>query len=254
MLILISPAKTLDFETPVKMKYGDYPEFIKQATQLVKLMKKKPVAKLMEMMDISRKLGELNHERFQRWSYPYDMNIARPSFAAYMGDVYEGLKAWELDADQIDYADRHVRIISGLYGILKPTDLILPYRMEMGIEVKGKNFNNLYEFWNEKVTGKIIRDLKAIKSKVIVNLASSEYSKAVDFNRTKGKLITPFFVEFRNGQYKFITLSGKKARGTMTRYILDKRLSEPEQIKLFNYDGYEFDEKQSNEKRWIFVR
>ena len=254
MLILLSPSKTLDFETPVKMKYGEYPEFIKQASQLVNIMKKKPVAKLMEMMNISRKLAELNHERFQKWSYPYNMEIARPSFSAYMGDVYEGLKAWEFDNAQIDYADQHVRILSGLYGILKPTDLILPYRLEFGIEVKGRNFDNLYEFWCSRVTGKVVKDLKTIRSKVLINLASAEYAKSVDFTRIKAKIITPFFVEFRNGQYKFITLTGKKARGTMTRYILEKRISEPEELKLFNYDGYEFDEKQSKGKRWVFVR
>ncbi|HLN52990.1 MAG TPA: peroxide stress protein YaaA [Lentimicrobium sp.] len=253
MLILLSPSKTLDFETPVKMKYGSEPALIKQSVQLVRIMKKIPVTGFMEMMGISRKLAELNHERYQRWYFPYDKKIARPAFAAFMGDVYEGLKAWELDSTQIEFADQHVRILSGLYGLLKPTDLILPYRLEMGIKIKGKVFDDLYEFWSDKITRKVITDLKT-SNKVLVNLASAEYAKAVNFEKIKATIITPFFVEFRNGQYKFITLSGKKARGTMARYIIDKKLTDPQEIKLFDYDGYSFDEKQSNDERWIFTR
>lgn len=254
MLILLSPSKTLDFDKPTKIRFGSDPVFINDTIRLVKLLTNLEVNDLMNLMSISNNLAELNYHRFHDWAYPYPDGKARPAFAAFMGDVYEGLKAWELDSHKIEIADRHVRILSGLYGILRPTDLILPYRLEMGIQIRGKNFQNLYQFWEKKVTELLSKELKAQKNKIIINLASVEYATAVNLEKLNARVITPFFKEFRNGIYKFITLNGKKARGLMTRYIIDKEISNPEEIKLFNYEGYSYHEPESKGDRWVFVR
>lgn len=254
MIILLSPSKTLDFDSPTKIRYGSDPVFINDTAKLVKQLRNFRANELMELMNISYKLAELNYERYKEWTYPYKDEKVKPAFAAFMGDVYEGLKAWELDSHKIDLADRHVRILSGLYGILRPTDLILPYRLEMGIPIRGKSFENLYQFWEKKITELLLKEIKTLKTKVIINLASVEYAKAVNFNRLKFPIITPFFKEFKNGTYKFITLNGKKARGLMTRYILDKEITDPEELKLFNYEGYNYHEPESLKDRWVFVR
>lgn len=208
----------------------------------------------MELMGISYALAETNYYRYKDWSLPYKEGHSRPAFAAFTGDVYEGLKSWELTEQQVDVADRHVRILSGLYGLLKPTDQILPYRLEMGTSLSGTGFSNLYEFWGDRITRQLAKELKGYKKKVVINLASAEYAKAANPDSLKARVITPFFMEFRNGAYKFIPLNGKKARGLMTRFILDKNISEAEEFKLFNYEGYAYDENLSDEKRWIFSR
>lgn len=254
MLILLSPSKTLDFKQETHIKYGDVPLFIKDSAKLVRVLRKKKITELMELMGISYALSETNFFRYKDWNYPYLPDRARPAFAAFKGDVYEGLKAWELTEHQVTEADKHVRILSGLYGILKPTDLILPYRLEMGINLLGNGFSNLYEFWNDRITKHIIKELKGFKKKVIVNLASAEYAKVVNLAKTKAQIVTPFFMEYRNGEYKFITLNGKKARGLMTRFILDKNISDVEELKFFDYEGYYFDSTLSDNSRWIFVR
>lgn len=254
MIILLSPSKTLDFVSSTHIKSGDDPFFIKDTAKLVQILKKKRITDLMKLMDISYNLAETNYLRYKEWTYPYLPGKARPAFAAFKGDVYEGLRAWEMGSSIIELADKTVRILSGLYGLLKPTDLILPYRLEMGINLAGRSFNNLYEFWNKKITKQIISETKTLNQDCIVNLASAEYSKAVDFRKTGLRIVEPFFVEFRNGDYKFISISGKKARGLMTRYILDNDISDPEQIKLFNSESYTFDEKKSINNRWVFVR
>ncbi|HLO92562.1 MAG TPA: peroxide stress protein YaaA [Lentimicrobium sp.] len=253
MIVLLSPSKTLDFKTPTHIKYGDFPLFIKDSEKLIRILRKQRIVDLMDLMGISYKLAELNYTRFKAWTYPY-IDESRPAFAAFMGDVYEGLKAWELDSTKIEIADKCVRILSGLYGLLKPTDLILPYRLEMGITLSGNNFNNLYEFWDNKLTKQIAKEIKASDKKVVINLASAEYSKVIDLKKIKAKVITPFFMEFRNGTFKFITLNGKKARGLMTRFILDKNIGNVEEIKLFDYEGYSFSDELSENSRWVFVR
>lgn len=254
MIVLLSPSKTLDFHSDSNIKSGGDPLFIKDSKKLVGILKKKRITELMNLMGISYKLAETNFIRYKEWTYPYAPGKPRPALAAFMGDVYEGLKAWELDSTQIDFADKTVRILSGLYGLLKPTDLILPYRLEMGIRIEGNTFKNLYEFWTHKITKQLTSELKALNEKQIINLASAEYSKAVDFKKIGLSVIEPFFLEFKNGQYKFISLYGKKARGTMTRFIIDNEISDVEQIKLFNYDSYSFDENNSKNNRWVFVR
>jgi uncharacterized protein len=254
MLILISPSKTLDFESPLTFQSGSDPEMIGQSKKLVSLLRKMKPRELAGLMDISPKLAELNALRYSEWQYPYPSQKARPALAAFKGDVYEGLKAWELNPEQIKFADKHLRILSGLYGLLKPTDLMLAYRLEMGTLLAGKSFKNLYQFWDDKITRSVLKAVKDSGGNILINLASEEYSKAVDFKATKVRIVTPVFKEFRNGTYKFISYNGKWARGLMTRFIIDNEITEPEQLKLFNYEGYEFMVQLSKGDQWVFVR
>jgi len=254
MLIVISPSKTLDFESPLTIPSGTDPEMIVQSKKLATLLRKMKPRELAGLMDISPKLAELNALRYSEWLYPYPAGKARPAMAAFKGDVYEGLKAWELSSQQIDFANQHLRILSGLYGLLKPTDLMLAYRLEMGTSLQGKDFKNLYQFWGDKITRSVKKAVKDSGGNILINLASEEYAKAVDFKATKARVITPVFKEFRNGSYKFISYNGKRARGLMTRFIIDKEITDPEQLKLFNYEGYEYMEPLSKGDQWAFVR
>lgn len=254
MIILLSSSKRLNFNGSTEIKYGDEPFFIKDSVKLIRLMKKLSISELIKLLSISHNLAETNYNWFQEWEYPFIKRNVRPAFAAFAGDVYDGLKYKELSPNQVEIADKRVRILSGLYGVLKPTDIILPYRLEMGTDLKGKNFNNLYDFWKSKLTRYINKELLLTKNKVIVNLASLEYTNVIDFRKTNSTVITPVFLEFKNGDYKFVSISAKRARGLMTKFILEENIDDVEQIKLFNYNGYSFDEPQSNKKRWVFVK
>lgn len=254
MLIIISPSKTLDFGSLSTIKPGNDPELISQSKKLASQLRKLRPRDIAELMDISPKLAELNALRYSEWHHPYPAGKARPALSAFKGDVYEGLKGWELNDEQLKFAGKHLRILSGLYGLLKPDDIILAYRLEMGTSLEGKGFKNLYQFWGDKITKSVKQAIKESGNNILVNLASEEYSKAVDFKATKARIITPVFNEFKNGKFKFISFNGKRARGLMTRFIIDHKLSDPEQIKLFNYEGYGFMEQLSKEDQWVFVR
>ncbi len=254
MLILISPSKTLDYSSPVTIEGKSNPELISHSKKLVAILKKKSPRELAGLMNISPKLAELSALRFSDWKFPYPVENARPALSAFKGDVYDGLKAWELNPVQIEFADQHLRILSGLYGLLKPTDLMLAYRLEMGTALDGKDFRNLYQFWGDKITRKVKQASKESGSNVIVNLASEEYAKVVDFKAMEARIITPAFKEFRNGTYKFISYNGKRARGLMTRFIIDQCITNPEELKLFNTEGYEYMDQLSNGDHWVFVR
>lgn len=254
MLIIISPSKTLDFESKTSIRNGSEPEMVLRAKKLVSLLKKKSPRQLAELMDISPKLAELNALRYSEWTFPFPEGKSRPALAAFKGDVYEGLKAWELTDVQTDFADGQLRILSGLYGILKPTDLILPYRLEMGTALEGKNHKNLYQFWGDSITKSTRKALKDSGSDTLVNLASDEYSKVIDFKSLKARIITPVFREFRDGNYKFVSFNAKRARGLMTRFAIDRRISNPEDFKHFDYEGYGYMERLSKGDQWVFVR
>lgn len=254
MLILISPSKTLDYSSPVTITGKSNPELISHSKKLVAILKKKSPRDLAGLMNISPKLAELSALRFSDWKFPYPVENARPALSAFKGDVYEGLKGWELDPEQIIFADKHLRILSGLYGLLKPTDQMLAYRLEMGTALEGKDFRNLYQFWGDKITRQIKQAIKDSGGQVLINLASEEYAKAVDFKTIKARKITPTFKEFRNGTYKFISYNAKRARGLMTRFIIDNSINNPEELKLFNIEGYEYMDQLSNSDQWVFVR
>ncbi|MDD2528079.1 MAG: peroxide stress protein YaaA [Lentimicrobiaceae bacterium] len=254
MLIILSPSKTLDFSKPNALPAIGDPEFIKESIKLTRQLNKFKPAELEKLMHISPKLAYENANRFSDWHYPYKEGIAKPAFAAFKGEVYEGLKGWELEPEAMEYANSHVRILSGLYGVLKPGSRMLPYRLEMGTALSGKNFDNLYEFWGSKITNHIKEAIKQSGSKTLVNLASVEYAKAVDFKALKTRIITPMFKEFRNGEYKFITFSAKRARGLMTRFAIDRRIKSVEDLKLFDRENYQYMEQLSDENNWLFVK
>jgi cytoplasmic iron level regulating protein YaaA (DUF328/UPF0246 family) len=254
MLVILSPSKTLDFESPSTLQPGADPEFISHSKMLIAVLQKKTPKELSALMQISPRLAELNALRFSEWRHPFPPGKARPALPAFKGEVYEGLKAWELDEAQARFAVGHVRILSGLYGLLKPTDAIMPYRLEMGTPLQTGGSKNLYEFWGDRITKALKSAVKASGSNILVNLASEEYSKAVDFNALRCRVITPVFKEYRDGKYKFITFNGKRARGLMTRFIIDREIDDPEELKLFDYEGYSYMEELSKGDTWLFVR
>ena len=254
MLILISPAKTLDTEKQsVTDKYSQ-PQFQEEAKNLIHELQKMSPNKLSKLMKISPKLAELNWTRFQEWKLPFTTQNAKQALFIFKGDVYTGLEASSLQTDEIDFANKHLRILSGLYGILRPLDLMQAYRLEMGIPLKSGKRKNLYGFWGDQITNSINKTIAEGNIKYLINLASKEYYKAVDPKNVNAEIITPVFKEFKNGKYKFLSVFGKKARGLMTRFIIENKLTDPEQMKLFDKEGYYFNDKLSGETEWVFTR
>ena len=254
MITLISPAKTLDFNTEINCPVFTIPENLDQSEKLIGALKKKSPKKLSELMSISPKLGQLNHERFQEWSLPLTEEKAKPAAFVFKGDVYVGLDIDKFLPEDLLYMQDHLRILSGLHGILKPLDLILPYRLEMGTKLKYRRKNNLYEFWGDAITKSIQYDINDQNDDVLVNLASDEYFKSINKKKLKARIITPIFKDFKNGEYKFLSFFGKKARGMMARYILINRISDVENLKFFEEDGYFYNENMSSEDQFVFTR
>lgn len=252
MKIVLSPAKSLNFESELPVVPHSNGAFLNEAERINRLLRKKSARSLSKLMGISDNLGRLNYERNQEWNLPFDTSNARQSIYAFSGDVYRGLDIFTLPESKINTLQDTVRIISGLYGILKPLDLIQPYRLEMGTRFPvGKN-KNLYEFWRKKITQKLNDELK--EDELFVNLASNEYFKAVDSKVLKTDIITPVFKDFKNGEYKTIMTFAKLARGYMTRYLLDTSASTLDDVKGFNYEGYAYSEPMSTANQLVFIR
>ena len=252
MKLVLSPAKSLDYDSKVPTNTITEACFLTEAERLNKLLKKKSAKSLSKLMKISDNLGQLNYERNQDWQLPFTKDNARQAVYAFNGDVYRGLDVYTLPKTKLDTLESTVRIISGLYGVLKPLDLIQPYRLEMGTKLPvGKN-KNLYEFWRKKVTQKLNEELD--DDELFVNLASNEYFKAIDVKALKVPVITANFKEFKNGTYKNIAIFAKLARGLMTRYIIDTNAKTIQDLKGFNYDGYGFSDTLSSDKELVFVR
>ncbi|MFD1063294.1 peroxide stress protein YaaA [Winogradskyella litorisediminis] len=252
MKLVLSPAKSLDFESKLPTPKTTESCFLAEAERINKLLKKKSPKALSELMHISDNLAELNYERNQDWELPFTNANARPAIYAFNGDVYRGIDAYTIDTKKLDKVEDTVRIISGLYGILKPLDLIQPYRLEMGTKFPvGKN-KNLYEFWRKKVTQSLNDELK--DDELFLNLASNEYFKAIDTKALKVPVINVNFKEFKNGKYKTIAIYAKLARGLMTRYIIDTDAKKLDDVKNFNLDNYGFSEELSSEKELVFTR
>jgi len=254
MLIIISPAKTLDFETAPITKVHTQPVFLKESRQLVSQLKELTPAEVSSLMKISDKLGVLNFLRFNEWKTPFTLNNAKQALLAFKGDVYTGINADSFSRRDLNFAQKHLRILSGLYGILKPLDLIQAYRLEIGSKFRNRKGNDLYEFWESKLTDQINQDIKASKSKYLINLASNEYFKSLQADAINAEIIVPVFKDYKNGKYKIITFYAKKARGLMSAYIIKNRLKNPEDIKAFNVDGYKFCKSASNSTNWVFQR
>lgn len=252
MKIVISPAKSLNFESELPHGKATEPLFLKQAMSIQRTMKKKKPKALSKLMDISDKLAELNWQRNQDWHMPFTKENARPAIYAFDGDVYQGLDAYTLEEGKLDDLQDKLRILSGLYGLLKPFDLIQAYRLEMGTDIAiGKN-KNLYEFWKKTITKELNSELK--KGELFINLASNEYFHAVDVKTLKVPVITPEFKDYKDGNLKMISFFAKKARGMMVRYILDTNAETIDELKGFNYEGYAFDANLSTENKLVFTR
>jgi cytoplasmic iron level regulating protein YaaA (DUF328/UPF0246 family) len=254
MLIVISPAKTLDFETPPTVKKTSQPAFLDRSAQLVADARKLSPDQVGALMGISDKLAELNHQRFMNWGLPFDADNAKQALLAFKGDVYTGLDADSLGAADFNFAQKHLRILSGLYGLLRPLDLMQPYRLEMGLKFANQGGKNLYEFWGSDITDSLNGQLKTLKSQVLLNLASNEYFRAVQTRALHAEIITPVFRDLKNGKYKVISFFAKKARGQMARYIIDQRLADVAGIKKFRGAGYRYNKSESTARDWVFTR
>ena len=253
MIAIVSPAKTLDFETRIDGKrtkarlFGD-------AKELLEKMKEKSEEDLQQMMSISDNLASLNVERFQAFSSRHTEKNSKQAMYAFQGDVYVGLDAASFDESDVAYAQDHFRILSGLYGLLRPLDAIQPYRLEMGTSVHVNGSKNLYDYWGDKIAKKLRRDLREQGDNTLINLASQEYFKAVDLKALKANVIDVDFKDFKNGEYKIISFFAKKARGLMSRYIIKNKITDVEDLKAFNYEDYYFDEENSNANLFAFKR
>ncbi|MGB8883766.1 MAG: peroxide stress protein YaaA [Azonexus sp.] len=254
MLIFLSPAKSLDYKTPPQVATNTQPAFLKDSEVLIKRLRKLSPADIANLMDLSDPLALLTFNRYADWRLPFTPENAKQAVLAFDGDVYDGLAAKTLLAADLDFAQQHVRILSGLYGILKPLDLMQPYRLEMGTKFANKAGKDLYAFWGERLLDAINAELAKMPRAVAVNLASEEYFKAAVGRKINGLLIQPVFEDWKNGKYKIISFYAKRARGLMTRYAVLNRLDEPEGLKEFDYDGYAFAAEASDDKTWIFRR
>ena len=253
MLLLISPAKTLDFE-PTALKQKTKSRFLKESQVLIDVLKKKSPDDIKKLMKVSDKIATLNVDRYQSFKTPFNLKNAKQAMYAFRGDVYTGLDADSFNEKEIAFAQDHLRILSGLYGLLRPLDLMQPYRLEMGTKLSNDHGKNLYEFWDDKITKIINKDLKATGSKAIINLASMEYFKSVQSKELKGDLYNIAFKEEKNGQFKIVAFFAKKARGMMCHYIIKNKITNPKHLVGFDYDNYVFNDDLSSEREFVFTR
>lgn len=254
MIIIISPAKSLDFKTPPVIPDFTIPGFLNESEKLIGRLKTYSPKKLSVLMGISADLGELNFKRFQEWQLPFTPENSKQAILAFNGDVYQGLNASTLSKENFDIAQGKLRILSGLYGVLKPLDLIQPYRLEMGTKLKYYKSKDLYSFWNPLITKKINEVVSHSGNKVLVNLASNEYFKSIDKKKLKAEIVTPDFKEFKNGKYSMISFFAKRARGLMTRFIIENNISDTADLLAFDAEGYSFNSHLSESGNPVFTR
>ncbi|RFN59899.1 peroxide stress protein YaaA [Marixanthomonas ophiurae] len=253
MKIVVSPAKTLDYKSDLPTKKTTQPEFIEEAEILNNKLARKTKKEVAKLMSISDKLADLNYQRYKEFSIPFTKKNARPAVYAFAGDVYNGLDAYTIPEKKLDSLQNTLRILSGMYGILKPLDLMQPYRLEMGTNLKIQNHKNLYEFWGNTLTESLNKEMK--DGELFINLASNEYFKVINTKELKAPVISPIFKDFKNGKLKIIAFYAKKARGSMVRYIIDKNIKTLKGIKGFDYDGYSYSEEYTeNENEPVFIR
>ena len=262
MLTVISPAKTLDYETPSHTEQHSLPRFLEHSNELIGVLDQLSVQGVADLMKLSDKLASLNVARYNSWPANLTTENAKQAILAFKGDVYSGLDASSLSSNQLSYAQQHLRILSGLYGVLRPLDLMYPYRLEMGTKLDNPRGTNLYQFWDNRLTAslndELNEELNNERNKenkpTVVNLASNEYFKAIKPKMLNARLITPVFKDWKSGQYKIISFYAKKARGLMARYIIDNKINEPEALKAFDYEGYRYAESMSEGNTWVFIR
>lgn len=254
MLMVISPAKTLDYDTPPVIDKSTQPRFVEHSVELIEVLREKSPQEIAKLMSLSDKLASLNVARYGSWERESTPQNAKQALLAFKGDVYTGLNAEDFSTDDFAFAQQHLRMLSGLYGLLRPLDLMQPYRLEMGTKLVNPRGKDLYTFWGERISQWLNEDLEAQGDQVLLNLASQEYFGAVKPKALNARVIDTVFKDQKNGQYKIISFYAKKARGLMARYVIKERLQDPEGLKDFNLDGYRFDAVSSSENQLVFLR
>ncbi len=254
MLMVISPAKTLDFENPPATKKFTQPAYLEHSEELMGLLREFTPAQISELMHLSDKLAGLNAARFGSWQPPFTPDNAKQAVLAFRGDVYTGLDADTLGARDFDFAQKHLRVLSGLYGLLRPLDLIQPYRLEMGTKLANGRGKDLYAFWGERISQWLNEALEAQGDDILLNLASNEYFSAVKRSALKARVINTEFRDLKNGQYKIISFYAKRARGLMSRFVIQERIEKPEKLKGFDLEGYRYDSERSKPDHLVFIR
>ena len=256
MLFLLSPAKKLDYDKPLNVMKHTQPLFVPQAQELIEVLRTKTSADIAELMSLSQALSDLNVARYAEWKPEFSLDNARQAILAFNGDVYEGLQADTLSAQQLDWAQEHVAILSGLYGVLRPLDLMQAYRLEMGTRLLNPKGKNLYEFWGSQIADYLNQRLAdtAHKNAIIINLASEEYFKSVDLKALKARVVQCVFQDYKNGVYKVISFNAKRARGLMARFAIETQAERPEDLLAFNAEGYAYDAQASTEDKLVFRR
>ncbi len=254
MLILLSPSKTIDTTTKVSNCVFTQPSFISESSNIVSVVKNLDVNELSNLMSISPKLSELNYDRFQFWNSIHSKTNSKQALLSFKGEVFTGLDADSFSEEELHYAQNHLIILSGLYGILRPLDLIQPYRLEISTKLSIGNSKNLYTFWKDKITDELKNILANQNIPIIINLASNEYYKVIDISKLNTNIVTPVFKEYKNDGYKIVTIYAKKARGLMTSYILKNKIEKIDDLKFFDKEGYYYNELLSSEKQLVFTR
>ncbi len=254
MLIVISPAKRLDFESTSSIYESSEIRFPEVSKMLNDALRNYSPGELAHLQKLSKALAELNVYRNLKWQWPFDKEESKQALFAFNGDVYDGLNASTLAGKDVKYAQSSLRILSGLYGLLRPLDEILPYRLEMGTKLKSNGGDNLYQVWKDKLTDLLVKDMQDENKNILLNLASQEYFKTIDLSKVDAEVITPSFKDYKNGTYKVVSFYAKKARGLMTRFVIENQLSDKESLKAFNEDGYFYNSELSDEKEFVFTR
>ena len=254
MLTILSPSKTQDFSSNGLPDLHSQPALLQQSEMLVKELQKQSAGDISKLMEVSDKIADLNWERFQQFSTPFSPENAKQALFAFKGDVYTGIDIENYRQEDLVFAQNHLRILSGLYGLLRPLDLIQPYRLEMKIKLQNPRGKDLYTFWGNRLTEALNEALAEQENEVLVNLASNEYVKAINKKELKPGIVTPVFREFKNGKYSTIAIFAKKARGLMTNFIVKNKIDQPETLKTFNQEGYEYSETHSKANEWVFIR
>lgn len=254
MLFLLSPAKKLDYDTPLQVEKHTQPLFVKQAQELIDILRTKSVEEISQLMDLSQALSELNVARYVEWEPHFSLDNARQAILAFNGDVYEGLQAHSLSLKQLDWAQEHIAILSGLYGVLRPLDLMRAYRLEMGTKLETPKGKTLYAYWGNQIAAYLNERLATEKEPVVINLASEEYFKSVDLKTLKARVVQCVFQEYKNGTYKVISFNAKRARGLMARFAIETQAKKPEDLLAFTSEGYAYDQSVSTEDKLVFRR
>ncbi len=254
MITVISPAKKIDLKSENRIPGHSTPAFLDKSALIIGELRKFAPTDLAVMMNVSSDIANLTFERISQWETPFSNQDSLQALLSFKGDVYRGIDAGSFTPEDFEFSQDHLRIISGLYGLLRPLDLIQPYRLEMGSSIRLAGDKSLYRFWTNTLTSALNREIEKRKVKVLINLSSQEYFKAINANNLRAKIITPVFKENRNDKYKVVGILAKKARGLMTRFIIKKRIADPENLKLFSEEGYTYDDNLSSETEWVFTR